>query len=213
MDAVTAYWPGFALAYGTFLLSIMSPGPNILAIMGTSMSVGRKAGAALAMGVATGSFCWAVLAATGLTALLATYAEALIVIKVVGGAFLLWLAWKAFKAAASRHDISAQNLDGPSKSYARYFLHGLVVQMTNPKAALAWIAIVSLGLGPNAPAWVAAFIVAGTTIFSIVIHLAYAFLFSMTRMVHAYGRARRWIQGALGVFFTIAGIRLLTARL
>ncbi len=52
MDQITAYLPGILLAYTAFLLGIMSPGPNILAVIGTSMGGGRKAGAALALGVA-----------------------------------------------------------------------------------------------------------------------------------------------------------------
>lgn len=137
MDATGSYLAGIMLAYSAFLLSIMSPGPNILAVLGTSMSVGRRPGIALALGVAAGSFTWAVLTAVGLSALLAAYASALTAIKIVGGAYLLWLAYKSLRAAASRHDI----------------------------------------------------------------------------MVRIYGRARRWIQGALGALFAVAGIRLLTSRL
>ena len=71
MDQLSAYLPGIVLAYSAFLLAIMSPGPNILAVMGTSMTVNRASGIALALGVAGGSFCWALLTAIGLTAVIA----------------------------------------------------------------------------------------------------------------------------------------------
>jgi len=212
MHDLAVYLPGIILAYSAFLLSIMSPGPNILAIMGTSMSVGRPYGLALAMGVAGGSFCWAVLTATGLSALLASYAVALTAIKIVGGLYLLWLAYKAFRAAARRRDIEARVLDGAVLTPHRCFLRGLAIQMTNPKAALAWIAIISLGLQPGAPVWVAAVIVIGTTALSVLIHAIYAMLFSSPPMVRLYGRTRRVIQGTLGAFFTIAGLKLLSSR-
>ncbi len=191
----------------------MSPGPNILAILGTSMSAGRSSGLALALGVASGSFCWAVLTATGLSALLASYAVALTIIKVFGGLYLLWLAYKAFRAAASRHDIEVQKLGGKDMTVRNYYLRGLVIQMTNPKAALAWIAVISLGLQAEAPNWVAAVIVAGTTVLSIVIHAVYALAFSSAPMVRAYGKARRTIQGVLGAFFVFAGVKLLSSRI
>ena len=213
MDQLTAYLPGIALAYTAFLLSIISPGPNILAIMGTSISVGRSSGLALALGVASGSFCWAVLTATGLSALLASYAVALTIIKGVGGFYLLWLADSAFQAAASRHDIDARTLGGKDMTVRGHYLRGLVIQMTNPKAALAWIAIISLGLQAEAPNWVVAVIVAGTTVLSIVIHAVYALAFSSTPMVRVYGKARRTIQGALGAFFVFAGVKLLSSRI
>jgi amino acid exporter len=213
MDQISIYLPGIMLAYTAFLLAIASPGPNVLAVIGTSMSFGRGSGVALALGVAAGSFCWALLAATGLSALLGAYASALAIIKIAGGLYLLFLAYKAFRSAASSHDIEATTLAGADRCPLRYFTRGFTIQMTNPKAALAWIAIISLGLHDGAPLWVGFSIVAGTTVLSIVIHSVSAVAFSTPAMVRLYARARRWIQGVLGAFFTVAGVRLLTSRL
>ncbi|MEM7210862.1 MAG: LysE family translocator [Pseudomonadota bacterium] len=209
---ITNYLPGILLAYSAFLLGIASPGPNILAIMGTSMSAGRRSGIALALGVAFGSFTWAVLTVAGLSALLSTYASALIFIKITGGLYLLWLAYKAFRAAASRYDIEAKELAGGQRTPLSYLMRGYVIQMTNPKAALAWLAIISLGLTEAAPHWVGAAIVIGTFTLSILIHVLYAIGFSTPVMVRAYGRARRGIQTVLGAFFTIAGLKLIFSR-
>src|SRR5882762_2042208 len=116
MDQIFLYLPGILLAYSACLLGLTSPGPNVLAVIGTSMSIGRGPGIALAFGVAAGSFCWALLTAGGLTALLAAYASALTVIKVAGGVYLLWLAYKSFRAAASVHGLTPTTLSGlPSR--------------------------------------------------------------------------------------------------
>lgn len=212
MNEITLYLPGILLAYTAFLLSIMSPGPNVLAILGTSMAVGRRSGTALALGVAGGSCLWAVLTVAGLSALLSGYAAALTAIKIAGGLYLLWLAFKAFRAAASAHDIAAATLAGGARSPFGYFRRGLIIQMTNPKAALAWIAIISLGLQDGAPLWVGLVVVLGTSLLSLAIHCFYALVFSTAPMVRAYGKARRWIQATLGVFFGLAGLKLLTSR-
>jgi len=213
MDQISIYLPGIVLAYSAFLLAIASPGPNVLAVIGTSMSVGRRSGIALGLGVAAGSFCWALLTAGGLSALLASYASALTIIKVLGGLYLLWLAWKAFRSAASAHDIEAITLAGSTQGSFRFAARGFLIQMTNPKAALAWIAIISLGLQASAPLWVGFSIVVGTAVLSIIIHCVYAVVFSTPAMVRLYSKARRWIQGALGAFFAFAGLRLLFNRL
>lgn len=201
------------MAYAAFLLAIASPGPNILAVIGTSMSVDRQSGMALALGVATGSFSWAALTVIGLSAILTKYAIALTVLKIFGGLYLLWLAYKSFKSAAATHDIEAKELDGGKRSPFGYAKRGFIIQMTNPKAALAWIAIISLGLTENAPLWVGATIVIGTFILSVIIHTLYAVAFSTPFMVRLYGKARRGIQATLGAFFAFAGIKLLTSRL
>lgn len=213
MTDFAVYLPGILLAYAAFLLAIASPGPNILAVIGTSMSVGRKSGIALAFGVATGSGCWAVLTVIGLSAILTTYAFALNAIKIFGGLYLLWLSYKSFKSAASAHDIEAKELAGGKRSSFGYAKRGFIIQMTNPKAALAWVAIISLGLTQGAPVWVGAIIVTGTFLLSVIIHTLYAVAFSTPLMVQIYGKARRYIQGVLGAFFAFAGIRLLTSRM
>lgn len=212
MQDFTLYLPGILLAYSAFLLAIASPGPNILAVIGTSMGVSRQSGISLALGVASGSFTWALLTVFGLSAILATYASALLLIKIFGGAYLLWLAFKSFKSAASSHDIEAKELAGGRRTPFGYFKRGYVIQMTNPKAALAWVAIISLGLQEGAPVWVGAAIVVGTFIMSIAIHILYALAFSTPTMVRLYGKSRRVIQGLLGTFFAFAGLRLLTSR-
>ncbi|MFY0661338.1 MAG: LysE family translocator [Shimia sp.] len=212
MDQLSIYLPGILLAYSIFLVGVASPGPNILAIIGTSMSVDRKSGVSLALGVAVGSLTWGVLAASGLSALLAKYASALMFIKVAGGVYLLWLAYKSFKSAASAYDLEVKKLGQKYRSPLRYALSGYTVQMTNPKAALAWIATISLGLQPGSPIWVSAAIVLGIFVLSTVIHTLYAIAFSTSFMVAAYSRARRYIQATLGVFFAVAGLKLLTDR-
>ena len=213
MTELSAYLPGIILAYSAFLLAIASPGPNVLAIIGTSMSVGRVSGISLAFGIAAGSFVWAMLTAVGLSALLASYATALTIIKVAGGFYLLWLAYKSFRSAASAHDIEAKALSGPRRSPFQYFFRGFTIQMTNPKAALAWIAIISLGLVDNAPLWVGFAVVLGTSVLSVIIHCVYAVAFSTSVMLRFYSRMRRSIQATLGAFFTFAGVKLLTSRL
>ncbi|MEP3113697.1 LysE family translocator [Nisaea sp.] len=212
MQDLALYFPGILLAYTAFLLAIASPGPNILAVIGTSMSVGRASGIALALGVASGSFTWALLTVFGLSAILAAYASALLVIKIFGGTYLLWLAYKSFKSAASSHDIEAKELSGERHRPLGYFKRGYIIQMTNPKAALAWIAIISIGLQDGAPLSVGIAIVVGTFVMSIAIHVLYALAFSTPVMVRIYSRSRRVIQGVLGTFFALAGLRLLTSR-
>ena len=212
MNDMTSYLPGIVLAYSVFFLAIVSPGPNILAVIGTSMGAGRRSGLALALGVAAGSFCWALLTVIGLSALIASYAVALKAIKIGGGLYLLWLGFKSFRSAASAQDLEASLRAGTARSPMEHATRGFTVQMTNPKAALAWIAIMSLGLQDGAPWWVGASLVAGTSALSVLIHCLYAVAFSTRVVVRVYAKARRAIQASVGALFAFAGLRLLTSR-
>ncbi|MCR9058607.1 MAG: LysE family translocator [Rhodobacteraceae bacterium] len=196
------------LALGIFSVGFISIGPNILAIIGTSMERGRASGVKLALGVGIGSGIWAALTVAGLTALIAAYAHAITVLKILGAIYLLWLAYRAFRSAATPEG----NVAVRSAKGNRLFLQGLAIQMTNPKAALHWIAIVGVGLGPNAPLWVGLSLISCCTLMSVLGHLGYAITFSTQPVVDFYRRSRRWIEAGLGVFFSLAAYKLATYR-
>ncbi|UUX51563.1 LysE family transporter [Nisaea acidiphila] len=206
-----AYLSGMFLAYLASLLGMLSPGPNILAVIGTSMSTSRAAGKALALGIAAGSLAWGLLTLLGLTALIALYASALTAIKIAGALYLLVLAFKSFRSALSVTAAPAASL-GESAGRWGYFRRGLLIQLTNPKAALTWIAIMSLAMGPGTPLWVGAVVVLAAFANSAIGHLAYAIAFSTEPAVRIYRRMRRWIDGALGCFFCFASYKILTSK-
>ena len=190
------YFAGILLAFGVFIMGMFSPGPNIMAIIGTSMSTGRAPGKALALGIGTGSFLWGSLTLFGLTALLTAYAGLLTIIKIAGACYLLYLAYKAFSSAVKGKDMLASSIKVEG-GFWQYYRHGLLIQMTNPKAAFTWIAIMSLALEQTAPFWVGGIVVLGTGAISVLGHLAYAIAFSTTPMVNGYRKAQRWITERL----------------
>ena len=112
MDTLTHYLPSIMLTYGIAALGILSPGPNVLAVMGTSKGEGRPHGKALALGISAGSFLWAVLTWAGLVTIIAAYAWALVAFKIAGGLYLLWLAFKAFRSAMQVVESKARDLAG-----------------------------------------------------------------------------------------------------
>jgi threonine/homoserine/homoserine lactone efflux protein len=212
---MTAYLPissNLVLAYSAYLVATASPGPSNLAIMAMAMNSGRKAALLFALGVVSGSFFWALLAAFGLAAVLASYAQALSVIKLLGGLYLLWLAAKSAKSAL----IATPPIPLGSKRIVEpallVYARGLGLHITNPKAILAWVAIVSLALPSGAPTSAALSVVVGCLCLGIVVFGGYALAFSTTTARRIYGAARRWLEGALALVFGFAGIKLLLSR-
>lgn len=196
------------LALGIFSVGFVSIGPNILAIIGTSMERGRDAGVKLALGVGSGSAIWATCTVAGLTALITAYAGIVTLLKVFGAAYLMWLAYKAFRSAAVPSHLHKPKV-APGKNL---YLQGIAIQLTNPKAALHWIAIVGIGLGNEAPLWAGLALVLIATTLSLAVHVLYAVTFSTAPVVVAYQKARRWIDGSLGVFFSFAAYKIATYR-
>ncbi|MBN4081198.1 LysE family translocator [Caldithrix abyssi] len=210
MIEIEIFLPGILLAYLTYIIAVSSPGPATLAIMGVSMKHGRKSGVTFALGIVCGSICWAVLATIGLTQLIDPYGSALILIKILGGFYLLWMAYKALKSAWTGKDRSFMGTDSIKLSSKKLFVHGLALHLTNPKAVFTWVAIVSVGLQPNASSWITAIIVIGCELLGIGIFITYAFIFSNKKMVRLYQNARRPIEGILATVFGFAGFKLLS---
>ncbi|AJD45712.1 LysE family translocator [Rhizobium sp. SEMIA 4085] len=211
---MTAELHHLLIVYTAYVIAAGSPGPSNMRIMGVAMHNGRRAALILAAGVVSGSIFWGAMAATGVSAILTRYAEALIVLKIFGGLYLLYLAFKAGKAALASSDqaVSHTGRNGAAVSGAELYRRGLLMHLSNPKSILAWIALVTLGLGPNSSWHTLATILGGCAVLSVTIFCGYAVIFSTAPMVRLYSRARRWIEGVLALFFGVAGLRLLLAR-
>lgn len=199
-----------ALVYGTYIVATASPGPSNMAIMGTAMRDGRLPALALTAGVITGSLFWAILAATGMSAVLAAYAQALFVIKMFGGVYLLYLAFRAGRSAMKPvSDFVSVDTGRATPRYRALYRQGLLMHIGNPKAIMAWIAIMSLGFREDAPAGMLPAIIGGCAILGVIVFGSYALLFSTASMIALYTRLRRWIESVLSVVFAAAGLKLL----
>lgn len=214
MKEILPYLPQLAVGWTAYLIATASPGPAILAIIGTSISQGRKAGLSLALGVLTGSYIWAMLTSSGLSALIRTYGQAIIVLKIAGGCYLLWLAWHALRSAmrnGAAYESRQQAL--PRLSPRRQYMKGLGIHLTNPKAIFSWMMLTSLGMPPGAPAGTMAVFIAGCMALGLATFMGFALVFSLTPVHRAYLRSRRMIEGLMAGFFAFAGVKLLTTRI
>ncbi|WP_426129283.1 LysE family translocator [Pararhizobium sp. PWRC1-1] len=200
--------------YAAYVIAAGSPGPSNMRIMGVAMAQGRSAALTLALGVVSGSIFWGLMASTGISALLTTYAGALTVLQIFGGFYLLYLAFKAARSAlTSNEKLSPNTLGAEGVTRGALYRRGLLMHLANPKSVLAWIALVTLGIGPSASWETVAIILAGCAVLSATIFCGYAIVFSTSTMVALYRRSRRWIEGLLTVFFVFAGLRMLMTRI
>ncbi|WP_207484036.1 LysE family translocator [Arenibaculum pallidiluteum] len=205
-------WDDLLMVYGAYLIATASPGPSNMAIMGVAMNAGRRQALTLAAGVMTGSMFWATLAGTGVSVVLASYAQVLTAIKLLGGLYLLYLAWRSARSAMAGGAPRPQGGGTQRDGLPAIYLQGLLLHLTNPKAILAWLAIMSLGLGDSGHASAVPAIIGGCAGLGVMVFGGYALVFSTGPMVRLYARARRWLEAVLALFFGFAGLRLLLSR-
>ena len=145
-DAATAL-QFFAAA----LLLALAPGPDIIFVLTLSAAEGRRSGLAVAAGLLAGVMVHTLAVALGLAAVFAASPTAFTVLRAAGAAYLLYLAWGAWRAGAL---LEAEKTAPQRAPWPRLMLRGLLMNLTNPKVVLFFLALlpqfVRPGRGPVA---------------------------------------------------------------
>ncbi|MCC0014683.1 MAG: LysE family transporter [Rhodobiaceae bacterium] len=201
LEAFLAAWLGTVAAQA-------APGPNLMAVASTGLGQGRRAALLVVLGVASGVFIWVAAVAAGLGALIGAFPSLLLAMKFLGGGYLVFLSIKALWTAL-RGGQGAIKARGSPLSDVAAWRHGLLVVLSNPKAALMWAAVAAFLFGHGlAPAQVLAFAPIGACS-AVAVYGTYAMLFSSGFAVRAYARAARRFEAVFGAVFGVLGGALL----
>lgn len=210
MIDLTPHLAGFIAAYSILLVAASSPGPAVAMLLGIGLSRGRGPALMATWGIASGSVLLNIGTLVGVGLLISQAAWAMSVLRVLGAAYLLWLAWGAFRKAAKGAEV--QVTDVPALPAWRYFAMGFLLQVTNPKAIVFWLAIAAVGATAGGGLDIIIAFIIGAFVVSFACHGAWAVLLSSSPIRAAYGRARRGIEALLGTFLAFAAFRLATER-
>lgn len=193
---------------GVLFIGAMSPGPSFLVVAKISLSQSRAHGIATALGTGLGVSIFAVLASFGVTTLLQQVPSIFLVFKVLGGLYLLYLAWRIWGGARqpllAEGDTSAAQI-----SLFQAFLQGLITQISNPKTALVIAGIFAAFVPATPPentTWLVA-IIAFVIDFSWYALVALSLSTKSSRAV--YQRAKTGFDRTAAVFLGAVGVRLI----
>jgi threonine/homoserine/homoserine lactone efflux protein len=198
------------LFFGAALLLAIAPGPDNLFVLMMSAARGRRAGFIVLLGLCTGLLGHTAAVAFGLAAVFAASAAAFQVLKVVGAAYLAYLAWQAYRAPAGGAAEAQRAADSAGRLYAR----GILMNLTNPKVALFFLAFLpqfvkpQLGTVALQLAWFGfLFIVATLVCFGLIAWFAG----SLGERLRRSGRVQRLLNRAAAVVFAGLALRLATS--
>ena len=161
--------------FTTSLILALSPGPDNLFVMAQSARTGRKSGLFVTLGLATGLIGHTVAVAFGLAAILRASSLAFTILKFIGAAYLLYLAWQAFRAGAA----TANKGDVEVFSRGSIYRRGIIMNLTNPKVSLFFMAFLPQFADPRHGSMMlqffqlgAVFIMATILVFSVISFIA-----------------------------------------
>ncbi|MBB6483271.1 LysE family translocator [Rhizobium lusitanum] len=204
-DYSLAHWIAFLTAA---ILLNLSPGPDIAFILGHTIRSGMRSGFAALFGIWSGAGLHVLMAAAGLSAILAASALAFSTIKWIGAVYLIRLGIQALR---SKGDGAWIKEAGKALSWGRIYRQGILVALLNPKVAIFFLAFLPQFVIEGAgPVW-AQLLLHGSLIIVVAAFIEPPLILLGGRLTEALRRNRSfglWLDRGLGTLLVALGVRL-----
>ena len=191
--------------FAIFIPALILPGPDFVAVVRSSMTYGTRAGLLTTLGVSLGLCLYATLSLVGLSAILVKYQWLTWAVRVLGGAYLIYLGIKLLRTKPRQ--IELDQAGQPSRN--RAVLFGFFVTLTNPKAIVLFASVFATAVTASTPTWLMGLMIGLVTLSSLVWYSCVSVFMSSTPVMRRFQRARHWIERAAGVCFIGLGGKVL----
>ncbi|MES2298469.1 MAG: LysE family translocator [Pseudomonadota bacterium] len=189
-----------------------SPGPDNLMVLSVGMARGRKQGMAFGLGCALGCISHTVLAALGVSALIAASPLAFTALKICGGLYLIWLGIGALRSRGGTTVGAPSMADEP---LLKLFAKGLFANSVNPKVVLFFLSFLPQFVVPEHGSVSLQTALLGLTFTAqacVLFSLLGFFSGAVGQWINVHPRAGLWLDRVAGAIFVGLGLRLIVAR-
>jgi threonine/homoserine/homoserine lactone efflux protein len=193
---------------GALAAGAVSPGPSFIYVARNAISLSRQHGFATALGMGSGACIFALIALLGLQAVFTAVPFAFWLLKIVGGAYLVYLASKILRHA--RKPLQQLNTDQTDNmTLGRAYLFGLLTQISNPKTAIVFAGVFSALLPQEIPAYFYAAIPFAAFCVDAGWYFIVAFVLSSEAPRKAYLRFKAVFDSTAGCVMGLLGLKLI----
>jgi threonine/homoserine/homoserine lactone efflux protein len=193
---------------GALAAGAVSPGPSFIYVAKNAISLSRQHGFATALGMGSGACIFAIIALLGLQVVFTTVPLAFWLFKIVGGAYLVYLATKILRSAHQPlQQLSADSV--ANMTLFRAYLFGLLTQLSNPKTAIVFAGVFSALLPQYIPTYFYAAIPLAAFCVDAGWYLIVAFVLSSEAPRKAYLRFKVVFDGTAGCVMGLLGLKLM----
>lgn len=200
------YWIGFLAAV---VLINISPGPEMIFVISTTILRGRLKGFLAAVGAATGSSVHVLMVAFGLSVLLANSVFAFTVVKMIGAAYLVYLGIKTIIARPAAPGSKESKPVGPDSSVS--YLRGVMVGLLNPKSALFFLAFLPQFVRPEIGSYASQILILGmtTVVAGILVEvIVIAMVNAVGQQLVSNTKVMKWLDRTFGLVLVSLGVKL-----
>ena len=184
-------------------MAILSPGPAVIAVTQGAFALGRRGVLPYASGLAIGASMWCLFALLGLGMLFRMLPWTFAVLRLAGGCYLVWIAWRMWRAAPDP-------LPDPARAHMGLGVTGgMALNLSNPKPALFYSAVV-LSIFPAAPGLADKAAIYGTALaVEMTFYLALASLMALPWLRGRYYASKLWIDRGAALLIGLLGLSLM----
>lgn len=209
-----AYLPEFIGLATVHFLAVVAPGPDFAVTVSQSVRHGRRIGLFTAFGIGCGISVHVAYTLLGMGALLHASPELAMGARIVGSAYLLYLAIKLLRAkpvSPALQDSSEERSVLNQLSARQAFTVGFFTNATNPKATLFFLAIFTTMIGGETPLYIQALYGAWMCFVNAGWFALVSLLFSHARVRAGFVRIGHWFERIMGVVLAIFAARLIAS--
>jgi homoserine/homoserine lactone efflux protein len=204
-------WHTYLVFLLTTAVVCVTPGPAALLVVAQGISNGWRRSYWAVAGIALANVLYFALSATGIAALIVASSTLFAVIKWIGVAYLFYLGMSALRSKASALTVTADT--GRAVGGLRAFWQAVVVELSNPKALLYFVALLPQFVDPARPI-VSQMLVFGltTVVLDTLAYTFYGWLGSKTRRFTANARFVKASNRTSGGLLMLAGAMMATVK-
>jgi RhtB (resistance to homoserine/threonine) family protein len=189
-------------------IAAITPGPNLFIIMRNTASGSRRQGLATVLGIAVGTLIWGLAGFFGISALFAAAPWLYVGLKIVGGAYLIYLGVKLIRASFQKQPTSLPNQKVALVSFWQSWRLGFLTNISNPKTAMFVTSLFATTMPANPDVSVGLLAVALMVAISVTWYAGMALAFSSNMVGRVYGRINKFIDRVAGAIFVAFGTKL-----
>ena len=191
-----------------WLAAVVSPGPNFLVVSRLALSRSRRSAIGATVGITFGSLIYAALTMFGLSVLILRFAWLGDTIRIVGGAYLVWLGIQAWRARPENlNPIAAKEVQDVTS-----LLHGLRVgfltEITNPKGIAFFLGLFAAAVPETTPLWAKLAVLSSGGVIEFAWYTAVSVALSSGPMLAGYLKIRRTVDRVLGTLLIALGLKV-----
>ena len=191
-----------------WLAAVVSPGPNFLVVSRLALSRSRRSAIGATFGITVGSLIYAALTMFGLSVLILRFAWLGDSIRIVGGAYLVWLGVQAWRARPEDPQPAAAGAVRDVPSLLRGLRVGFLTEITNPKGIAFFLGLFAAAVPAATPLWAKLAVLLAGGMVEVAWYTAVSFVLSSGPMRAGYQKVRRTVDRVFGALLIAVGLKV-----